>query len=315
MAKKTPIIRAQLPMKRVLIALVPIVASSVYFFGWRALIMVLLCNVVAFLTELAFARVYRESVTQAVFVTGSLFALALPPGLPFWMAALGAVFGVTFGKMVYGGFGRNVFNPALTGRAFLYISFGAYMTAMWSGPVSGALGGFAAYSPGPDAITQATPGMAMKVGESVGIWPLLFGNTSGTIGGTSAVLALLGGLYLIRTKAANYRIVVSAFGAFLVAQTVLWLTGTGGGVDPLRAMLAGNAVFGFCFYATDPVSACKTNEGRWFYGGLIGLMTVLISSFSIWPAGTMFAILLANMFAGITDHAVKAWKKQRKARA
>jgi Na+-transporting NADH:ubiquinone oxidoreductase subunit B len=183
------------------------------------------------------------------------------------------------------------------------------MTGQWCDPAPGILKGFATYAA--DAITGATPGMDLKAGESVSFLPLLLGNTSGTLGGTSAVLALAGGWYLLKTKTANYRIVAAAFTGFLVAQTALWVSGTGGGVDPLRAALAGNAVFGFLFYATDPVSACKTNEGRWLYGTFIGIMTCLISSFSAWPAGTMFAILLANMFASITDHAVRAWKKKR----
>lgn len=312
MATPTKILKKQLPMQRVLYAVAPIALSSIYFFGWRALLVLAVCNAAGFLTELAFARVYKEPATQAVFVTSTLLALSLPPALPIWMVIAGVVFAVVFGKMVFGGFGRNIFNPALTGRAFLYISFGAHMTGMWSDPVPGGIGGFGAYAP--DAITGATPGMLMKTGKTFDLLPLLLGNTSGTLGGTSAILALLGGLYLVRTRAANYRIPVAAFAAFFVVQTLLWVSGTGGGVDPLRAVLAGNAVFGFFFFATDPVSACKTNEGRWFYGAFIGAMTVLIASFSMWPAGTMFAILLANMFAGITDYTVKALKKKRTAK-
>lgn len=310
MAKTTPTLKMQMPMQRVLYALAPIALSSVYFFGWRALLLLAVCNLVGFLTELVFARVYKDSVSQAVFVTGTLFALSLPPALPMWMAIAGIIFAVVFGKMVFGGFGKNVFNPALTGRAFIYVSFGAYMTGMWSEPFPGLLGGLGSYTV--DGVTQATPGMLLKTGESFSIWSLLLGRTSGTLGGTSAILAILGGLYLIKTKTANYRIIVSAFAAYLVAQTLLWLSC--GGVDPIRGMLAGNVVFGFMFYATDPVSACKTDEGRWMYGTFIGVMTCLISAFSVWPAGTMFAILLANMFAGITDHSVKAWKKKRTAK-
>ena len=309
MATSTPLIKWQLPMKRVLYALVPIVISSIYFFGWRAILVLIACNLAAFLAEVAFARTYKESVTSAVFVTGTLFALSLPPTLPIWMAVVGAVFGVTFGKMVFGGFGKNIFNPALTGRAFIYVSFGAHMTAMWGEPVNGLLGGFAAYAP--DAITQATPGMLLKTGVDIPILQLFLGRTSGTLGGTSALLAILGGLTLIRTKASNYRIVLSGFIGFFAIHTLVWLLGTGNVADPLRAVLAGNVIFGLFFYATDPVSAPKTHEARWLYGTFIGAMTSLISVFSAWPAGTMFAILLANMFAPITDHAVREWKNKK----
>ena len=305
----TPLIKWQRPMKRVLYALTPIVISSIYFFGCRALLLLTACNLAAFLTEYTFARTYKESVTSAVFVTGTLFALSLPPTLPLWMAVLGAIFGITFGKMVFGGFGKNIFNPALTGRAFIYVSFGAHMTAMWGEPINGLLGGFAAYAP--DAITQATPGMLLKTNAHFPILELFLGRTSGTLGGTSALLAILGGLTLIRTKAANYRIVLSGFIGFFSIHTLLWLLGTDNAADPLRACLAGNLIFGMFFYATDPVSGPKTNEARWIYGAFIGVMSSLISTFSAWPAGTMFAILLANMFAPITDHAVKEWKKRK----
>lgn len=306
--EKAVSIKWQLPMQRVLVALAPIVVSSIYFFGWRALWIVALCNAAAFATEWAFCRVYKEPVSSAVFVTGTLFALSLPPPIPSWMAVVGVVFGIAFGKMVFGGFGKNIFNPALTGRAFIYISFGAHMTAMWSDPVAGAAGGFLAWAP--DAITQATPGMLMKSGREFGPLALILGRTAGTLGGTSTLLAVLGGAYILWRKAANHRIVVAGFAAFFAVQTLLWVAGAGRAIDPIRAAVAGNAVFGILFYATDPVSACKTNEGRWLYGAFIGAMSSLIGVFSAWPAGTMFAILLANMFASITDYSVKAWQKK-----
>ncbi len=306
-AKK--LINWQLPMKRVLYALAPVMVASVYLFGWRALAVLAVCNAAGFATEYAFTRNWKQPVSSAVFVTSSLFALSLPPSLPYWMAVVGVVFGLTFGKMVFGGFGKNVFNPALTGRAFIYVSFGSYMTGRWVDPVGGPLGGLAAYAP--DAITRATPGMLLKAGEPCGTLALFLGNVSGTLGGTSAVLALAGGAYLVWKKAANYRIVYSAIAGYLLTQAVLWQAT--GGVNPLQGFLAGSIVIGFFFYATDPVSACMTNEGRWFYGAFIGIMTSLIAAFSSWPAGTMFAILLANMFAPITDHAVREIKKRKKA--
>ncbi|MBM4147817.1 MAG: RnfABCDGE type electron transport complex subunit D [Lentisphaerae bacterium] len=298
-------------MKRVLLALTPIVLASIHFFGWRVLVMLAIACAAGFLTEYAFVRRWGQSVSSAVFVTCFLYVLSLPPNLPMWMVAVGIVVAVLFGKMVFGGFGRNVFNPALTGRAFLYASFGGHMTASWVEPVGGPAGGWGAYAA--DAVTRATPGMLMKDGVAQDIVPLLTGATSGTVGGTTALLAILGGLYLVWTKAANYRIVVSAWAAFFVTQTALWLAGVQGAGDPLHTALGGSIAIGLFFYATDPVSAAQTNPGRWIYGAFIGAMSPVISVFSAWPAGTMFAILLANMFAPITDHAIRAVQKKGRA--
>lgn len=301
-------VRWQPPMVRVLQACIPLAVGSVYFFGWRTLLLLAVVNAVAFVSEYLFTRRWKEPVTSAVFVTGTLFTFSLPPTIPVWMAVVGIIFAVVFGKMVFGGFGRNVFNPALTGRAFLYISFGLHMTAMWSEPVGGTMGGFGAWAS--DAITSATPGMRLKEGVVFDLLPLFLGTASGTIGGSSALLALLGGVYLLWTKTANYRIVVSCFAGYLVPQALLWLAGVPSAGDPVHAVLAGSFVVGAFFYATDPVSASQTKPGQWLYGAFIGLMSCLISVYSVWPAGTMFAILLANMFAPITDHVIR----QRQAR-
>ncbi len=311
-AKGTPLFKRQPPMERVLLALVPLLIASVYLFGWRTLVMLAVVNAAAFATEAIFCRTWKQPVSEAVFVTGTLYTLSLTPTLPYWMAVVGIVFALVFGKMVFGGFGKNIFNPALTGRAFVYICFGGYMTASWFEPVEGLLGGLAAYAPAPDAITQATPGMVLKEGVAVSLWPLFAGRISGTIGGTSALLAILGGAYLLWKKTANYRIVTSCFAGYLAMQTVLWVTGASI-VDPLHGILAGSFVVGAFFYATDPVSASQTNEGRWLYGAFIGVMSSLITVFSAWPAGTMFSILLANMFAPIMDYGIRALKAGRQA--
>ncbi|MDD5706216.1 MAG: RnfABCDGE type electron transport complex subunit D [Kiritimatiellae bacterium] len=307
--KTVPWVKWQAPMVRVLRACVPLAVASVYFFGWRALAVLLVSNAFAYLAERMFTRSWKEPVSSAVFVTGTLLAFSLPPPIPLWMAALGAVFGIVFGKMVFGGFGRNVFNPALTGRAFLYISFGRQMTGQWYEPFTGWPGGLAewgytAASAPVDAITTATPGALMKLGQEFGFWELFLGDCSGVIGGTSAILTIICGAYLLWTKTANYRIVVSGFVGFLLMQTLAWQAGWHHAVDPLRAACGGSLVIGVLFYATDPISASGTNPGRWIYGAFIGAMSSLIATFSAWPAGTMFAILLANMFAPIMDHAI-----------
>lgn len=309
-------------MRRVLVALAPVAAASVWFFGWRALAVLAAVNLAAFLTEFVFTRFTRAETTSAVFVTGTLLGLSLPPTIPIWIAVVGAVFGVFFGKMVFGGFGRNVFNPALVGRIFIYISFAVPMNARWAEPIPAAtgslalpwgLGGFARWAS--DALTGATPLRALRHGEPVELLPLLWGNAAGSIGETSALLILLGGLFIVWKKAANWRIVVSEAAAFLALQGVFWLAGVRHAADPLTALLSGSVMLGMFFMATDPVSAAQTQGGRWIYGALVGALTVLIRTFSIWPEGTMFAILLGNTFAPIVDWLVRERQRVRKAAA
>ncbi|MGQ9615610.1 MAG: RnfABCDGE type electron transport complex subunit D [Spirochaetota bacterium] len=302
--KRLPMIKWQKANVAVLYALIPVVITSVYFFGLRSLL--LLCTVTAagFLTEYIFLRAYyKEPVTSAVFVSSLLFTMTLPPTLPLWMAVVGIIFGIAFGKMVFGGFGRNVFNPALTGRIFIYISFGVPMTSVWVVNFERFPGGFISFSS--DAVTKATPMAKIASGTNVPWLSMLLGNTPGCIGETSALLIIIGGIYLIIKKYANYRIVISGFIGMLVLQTLLWLSGIKGAIDPLRAVLGGGFMLGMMFMATDPVSASQTNAGRWIYGGIVGVLTSLIRVFSIWKEGVMFAILLGNMFVPIIDYYIK----------
>lgn len=337
--KSAKYIKWQMPMQRVLYALVPIMISSIYFYGWRTLAVVIVANVTAFCAEYSFTRRDNQPITSAAFVTGTLFGLSLPPLLPMWMVVMGSAFGIVFGKMVFGGFGKNVFNPALTGRAFIYISFGDWMTARgWTHAIPGVdgrsffPGGFARYTAqqiaGQDALTQATPGSWMtwpaeRLSES-GIteeyfrWISLFlGNTAGVIGGTSALIVIIAGMYLIYTKTANYRIVYAAIIGYLIMQSILHYGGAVSSTGtfaaaPQQAIFAGSVLFAIFFYATDPVSGPKTDEARWIYGAFIGLIYPVLTTFSVWPAAAQFSILLANMFAPITDYAIKSYKGKKK---
>jgi Na+-transporting NADH:ubiquinone oxidoreductase subunit B len=300
------LINWQPAMGRVLYALIPATAASIYFFGWRSLLLLAVVCLAGWLTEYLFLRQYREPASSAVFVTAFIFTLSLPPTLPVWMAVVGIVFGVLFGKMVFGGFGRNVFNPAMIGRAFIYVSFGRQMTAEWVEPLRSFPGGLAAYVS--DAITEATPLAYAAAGQSVSWLRAALGSISGSLGETSAILLLIGGLYLVWTRTASYRIVAACFLGFLATQAALWLAGVPGAADPLTALLTGSVMMGGFFVATDPVSASQTNLGRWIYGAFVGIMIVLIRVFSVWAEGTMFAVLLGNMFAPIMDYAIRQSK-------
>ncbi|HOW52280.1 MAG TPA: RnfABCDGE type electron transport complex subunit D [bacterium] len=304
-----PLIQWTPPMRRVLWALLPAMLCAVYFFGWRAVMMLAVVNLTAFLSEYLFARHYNEPVHSSVFVTGTLLALSLPPTLPFWMAAVGCAFAVVFGKMVFGGFGRNVFNPAMVGRAFIYITFAGWMTGRWAEPAALPWGGLALWST--DAVTAATMLSAMPAIDPDFWLRSLIGYEAGSLGETSAIALIIGGGWLYGKKVANRAIVNWTLFGMIGLQALLWWAGVPRAHDPLTALLAGGFVLGLFFMTTDPVSAPKNPTAQKVYGLFIGMLTVLIRTFSVWPEGMMFAILLANMFGPITDIAFETLKKRQ----
>jgi Na+-transporting NADH:ubiquinone oxidoreductase subunit B len=310
MGQDKPLVSWQLPMKRVLWALLPSAFAGIYFFGWRVLLLYVVVHIAGFLSEYAFARHYKQQVSSSVFVTNMLFAMIAPPSLPLWMAVVGIVFGVVFGKMVFGGFGKNIFNPALVGRAFIYVTFAVYMTGMWYEPFGGLAGGLLSYAP--DSITSATV-LSEGQGTMSSVWLNAFlGNISGSAGETSALAIILGGLYLVIKKVASKEIIITTVIGLLIPQTLFWYFGVNNAIDPLTAMLTGGFMLGLFFMTTDPVSAPKTNIGKILYGLFIGSITSVIRTFSVWPEGMMFAILLGNMLGPITDYAINEQKKKKK---
>lgn len=316
-------------MRTVVYALIPAFIGAIFFFGWFAVVVTLISIITCVLTEWLFVRGKNGKVTEAILVTAILYALSLPPTIPLWMVPLGAIFGVTFGKMAFGGFGNNVFNPALVARGFVYITFPVQMTNSWlpAANFSDFPAGFAAWHfvKGKnliDAITTATPLSAFRDGATAlpDYWQLFLGNINGqfeklgnligigggSLGETSALLLSIGGIYLLYKKIANWRVVVSFFGGFLALQTILHFLVPTQVPDPLFGLLAGGLVYAGYFMITDPVSMARTNPGRWIYGAMAGMLTVLIRSFSLFAGGVMFAILLANMFAPIIDFGIKS---------
>ncbi|TFG61303.1 MAG: RnfABCDGE type electron transport complex subunit D [Spirochaetales bacterium] len=306
-------------MQQMMYALIPIHLAAIYFFGWRTLLIVAAVDAAGFLFEYIFARVYKQQVSSAVFVTNALFALSLPPTIPIWIAILGIAFGIVFGKMVFGGFGRNIFNPAITGRAFVYVSFGVSMTGRFIQPVTGGvLRGFAVWAPStaPDVLTSTTPLAIQYGGESVPWLKLLLGNTSGSMGETCAVLIILTGLYLVIRKTASFRIILGGLLAYAAVQAVFWLAGLGKPMDPLHGIVSGSLLYGLVYMATDPISSSQTTEGgRWIFGCFVGALIALIRTFSSWPEAVTFAILIANMFAPLLDYGMKQAKQARAGRA
>ncbi|MBI4772854.1 MAG: RnfABCDGE type electron transport complex subunit D [Deltaproteobacteria bacterium] len=162
-------------MVHVMVGLVPCLAGAVYLFGLRALVLALFVSALGIVTEGCFTLRQGKPITSAVLVTSLIFVLSLPPNIPFWMAAVGIVFAVVFGKMVFGGFGFNAFNPAMVGRCFIYIAFPMAMTNQWFDPFPGTPGGFAEWSPAVDAVTGATPLQVLREGGSIPLERLLAG--------------------------------------------------------------------------------------------------------------------------------------------
>lgn len=301
-------------MRKVLIALIPILIASVYYFGWRSIIMLAVVSIAGTLAEYAFKRNEKKTVSEAVFVSCFLFTLTLPPSTPYWIAAVGIIFGIVFGKEVFGGFGRNVFNPALVGRAFIYVSFPKFMTIQWTQAATHFPGGLVKYINAPiDTISTATPMLTFRsTGEMMDYGRLLMGNVSGSLGETSALLILLAAVYLIYTKTASWQIMAGMTGGFLIFDSFMHYSGIVQVPNPVFGLLSGGFLFAVTFMATDPISGPKTVEAKWIYGALIGVVTVVIRGFALFAGGVMFAILVGNTFSPILDETVKYVKAQKK---
>ena len=311
--QKQKLFLMQKVMLRVCYALTPLVFASVYLFGWRSLALVAVVLGFGIATEGLFTLRQGKPITSAVFVTSLIFSLSLPPLIPFWMAIVGIVAGVALGKMVFGGFGQNVFNPAMVGRCFLYVTFPMEMTNQWATPVWGGAAGFSRWSLSLDAVTQATPLVEWRKGISVPLEQLFFGNTAGSLGETSALLILLGGIYLIYRKAAPWRLAVSCLMGGILLSSVLHGFGAAGVPSALTTLLSGSFLFGSVFVVTEPVSGAKTEYGQWIYGFMVGGLTVVLRGFSNFPEGMMFSILIMNAFVPLIDQTVRGTQAAKKA--
>lgn len=314
--------KKQKMMRTVLISLIPIIVYAVYAFGWRILALlafnVIVASVVEYISE---KTLYKKSqVTEAAFVTATLFTLTLPPQLPFWMSGVGVAVGIFFGKEVFGGFGRNVFNPALVGRAFIYINFPtpmlSFSEAANNGQLINGLGGLTKWAtPLLDQTSGATPMNILSNGGSMNLLDLFLGTHSGAIGEISKLLILLGAAYMIYKKVASWEIMSAVLGGFVVTSLALNLLGAQSVLQPHLGLLSGGLIFGAAYMATDPISAPKQKQAKWIYGVLIGAITVIIRSFSLFPGGMMFAILIASVFSPLFDYIyIEINKKKRLAK-
>ncbi|GAA0361989.1 NADH:ubiquinone reductase (Na(+)-transporting) subunit B [Bowmanella denitrificans] len=252
--------------------------------------------------EVLFASIRKHEVNEGFFVTSVLFALTLPATIPLWQVALGISFGVVIAKEVFGGTGRNFLNPALSGRAFLYFAYPAQISgdAIWT-----AADGFS----GATALGQAASGQITDWSLNAEWWNAFFGSIQGSVGETSTLALLIGGLFIMYLRIASWRIVLGVLAGMAVFSTLLNMIGSD--TNAMFAMpwywhlVTGGFAFGMLFMATDPVSASFTNKGKWAYGLLIGFMCVMIRVLNpAFPEGMMLAILFANLWAPLFDYFV-----------
>ena len=253
--------------------------------------------------EAIFSIVRGHEINEGFFVTSILFSLTLPATIPLWQAALGITFGVVVGKEIFGGTGKNFLNPALTGRAFLYFAYPAQISgdSVWT-----AVDGYSGATALGQAAAEGMSGLA-EMGIS---WSEAFlGNMQGSIGETSTLAIFIGGAVLLVTRTASWRIMLGVFLGMVF--TAFFFNIVGSDSNPMFGMpwywhlVLGGVAFGMVYMATDPVSASMTNQGKFWYGTLIGVMCVLIRVVNpAFPEGMMLAILFANLFAPLFDWAV-----------
>lgn len=309
------LLKKQTIMRKVMIATTPCIAGSVYFFGWRSLLVIAVACLSGFLTELFFCKKRGESPTESVLVTGILYSLTLPPTIPLHIVVIGMVFAIALIKEVFGGFGKNIFNPAIAARCFSYVCFPLPMTSQWAEPARGIWGALTQWTTASSGefVTSATPMAVLKFDHVVPSFSdLLLGRIPGAMGVTSVLLILIGGIYLYYTNTANRKIIISLIASYFVFSQILSLLGNPSVPDGLRMVCGSGFLFGAFFMATDPISAPKTDTGRIIYGSMIAVFAVIMTNYSVFYNGYMFAILIGNMFAPIIDYAITETQKQKK---
>jgi len=270
----------------VLVALVPVMAMSIFIFRWHAVVQVGLCTLVCVATEASLCGLMRKASSVGDYsaaVTGVILGLSLPAGAPPYVGVIASVMAIGLGKVVFGGLGCNLFNPAMVGRAFVMLSF------------AGAMGASAyVVSDSLDVLTRATPLTAAKQLAVVEeFWPLFVGQVNGSLGETSAIALLVGGLFLCVRRVASWEIPAGMIlSGFVCAALAHWADLTP--FTALHYLIGGAFLLGAFFIATDPVTSPLTSKGKFIFGLGIGFLTVLIRLFSGYPEGVMFAVLLMN---------------------
>ncbi len=281
-------VNTQKMMIDVLIALTPVVIVSVYLFRIYAVKQLFICTASCLTAEYIFVRMRNRPLTLkdcSAGVTGIILALSLPGSAPWFVGVIASFVAMGIGKIIFGGLGMNIFNPAMVGRAFVMIAFAGLMGAGSYENITGLV----------DAVSGATPLSALKFSNTPALISHLFwGNTNGSIGETSSAACLIGGLFLVFRKTASWQIPVSILLTVLVLAGITDLAGTGSGLFLMHQLFGGSLMFGAFFIATDPVTSPLTSKGKLIFGFGTGLLIIIIRLFSGYPEGVMFAVLMMN---------------------
>ena len=273
-------------MRDVIFALVPATAMGIYYFGLKALILIVAAILSAVFFEWLYEKITKKPVTisdLSAVVTGLLLAMNLPASAPIWVPIVGSAFAIIFAKQLFGGLGQNFINPALAGRAFLLASYPTEMTT-WTAPT-----GFS----GADAVAVATPLSQLKAGElTTSLGDLIVGNVGGCIGETCAIALIIGGIYLLYKHVISWKIPVIYIATVFILFAVI---GRHGVRMPLQEIMAGGVMLGGIFMATDYASSPVTPKGQVIFAIGAGLITYLIRTFGGYPEGVSYSILLMNV--------------------
>ena len=303
-------------MKNVVWALLPVVLFSVYSFGLNALLVIATATLASVLTEHLLCNLSKKDSTVSDYsavITGLLIGLTLPPNFPLWMTFVGGVIGIALGKYIFGGLGYNVFNPALVARAVLQAAFPAAITTWHPAflpdrftSVANSIFAWPMMQPQYDAISGATPLSAFKFdGVTTSTTELAFGQISGSTGETCAIIIALGGIYLIARGMMSWRIPLAVLLSAFIMSGILYAADSDAYPSPVFMMFSGGLMLGAVYMATDMVSSPITPLGLWIYGGIIGIITIVIRVWGGLPEGVMYAILLANALSPHIDNAIR----------
>lgn len=275
-------------MMDVLIALIPVVGMALYVFRVPAAKQMLICVATCLIVEAVFVKMRNKpfSITDcSAAVTGLILGLSLPATAPWFVGVIGSVVAIGIGKVIFGGVGMNIFNPAMVGRAFVMIAFAGLMAAS----------GYEDPSSTIDAITQATPLNAIKqMGVSTPLMDLFLGLTNGSPGETSAIACLIGGLYLCIRRVASWEIPAGVIGMTVIIGCLADLIGASADWTVLHHLFSGSLLFGAFYIATDPVTSPLSSKGKLVFGAGVGALIMILRLFSGYPEGVMFAVLLMN---------------------
>ena len=295
-------------MYGVIIALLPVLFAGIYFFGIGALKVTLIAIISAVFFEYIIQKFVLKVIPSisdgSAVITGMLLAFNLPSNLPWWIIIIGSFVAIVIAKMSFGGLGNNPFNPALVGRVFLLISFPVQMIS-WPKPIVTRMQF--------DGITAATPLAIVKEGLGYGkpfyaltseipsYFNLFIGKVGGCIGEVSVLALLIGGIYLFYKKIITWHIPVTMIGAVTAFSGILYLINPMKNADPLFHLLTGGVFLGAIFMATDYVTSPMTKKGMLIFGSSIGIITMIIRIFGLYPEGVSFAILIMNGFVPIIN--------------